>query len=148
MDLSYLAVGSVLVLTGAAAIARTVAKRSLCPVCLGVSATWAWLLVARWSGIGVDPALLAVLMGGSAVAGAGWIEARLPAGRSATWWKALSIPAGLAAAYGVATGRWIAAVLGVMAVAVLLVIVVRRGGTHLVDPAAVARLEERMKRCC
>lgn len=148
MERTYLALGSVLVLTGGTWLARARAKLSLCPICTGVSATWSWLLLARWAGAPVDPALLAVLLGGSAVAGANWIESRLPARRSPMAWKSLAIPTGLVAAYAVASERWIVAAIGAGVVAVLLAWFMRRTADHPADPTMVSDLEERMKRCC
>ena len=148
MDTILLASLSLVALTGLAWLARAVAKARVCPICAGVSATWAWLLVARAMGVAVDPVPLALLIGGSAVGGADWIASRLPAGRSPALWKTLAIPAGFVAAYGVASERWRAAAVGMALIVVLLAMFLRQRAARPADPAALAGLEERMKRCC
>lgn len=119
----------------------------ICPVCLGVSGTWLWLLGARQAGFAVEPAVLAMLLGASVVAAVQWVEARLPAHRSASLWKALALPAGLVAAYGVVAEHWGEAALGTAALALLAALFLRTPRTAI-DPAVVAELEERMKKCC
>ncbi len=148
MDAFIVAIGSVLALTLAGWLARSYARAPVCPICVGVSGTWAWMLLARLAGFAVEPAVLALLFGASTFAGAHWIEKRLPPGRSPMLWKACAIPAGLAASYGVATERWIAAGIGLAALGLLLALFLRPGPARGGDAAVVAQLEERMKRCC
>ncbi len=141
------AIASIGVLTLLAWLARRALRWPICPICTGVCATWLGLLAARLAGIPVDPAVLAMLMGASVVAGAQWVEARLPDGRSPVLWKSLAIPAGFTAVYAVVAGRWIEAGIAVAAIAALTAVFLRRGA-GAADPAVVAGLEERMKKCC
>lgn len=141
------AIASILVLTALGWLVRRASRWPLCPVCLGVSGTWLWLLGARLAGLAVDPVVLAMLLGASVVGAAQWVEARLPARRSPLLWKALAVPAGLVAAYGLVAERWGMAALGAAALALLVALFLRTLRTA-VDPAVVAELEERMKKCC
>lgn len=126
---------------------RRVSRTPLCPVCLGVSGTWLWLLVARQAGFALEPAVLALLLGASVVGAVQWVEARLPAPRSPLLWKALALPAGLVAAHGLVAEHWGEAALGAAALALLVALFLRTPRTAI-DPAVVAELEERMKKCC
>lgn len=141
------AIASMLALTALAWLARKASRWPVCPICVGVAGTWLWLLVARTAGLAVEPAVLAMLLGASVLGGAQWVEARLPAGRSPLLWKALALPAGFAAAYGLVAQRWIEATLAALALAVLAAMFVRPRGARG-DAAVVAQLEERMKKCC
>lgn len=142
------AIASILVLTALGWLVRRASRWPLCPVCLGVSGTWLWLLGARLAGFAVERAVLALLLGASVVAAVQWVEARLPARRSPLLWKALALPAGLVAAYGLVAERWDEAALGAAVLAVLAVLFLRTRAAAPVDPAVVAELEERMKKCC
>ena len=141
------AIASMLALTALAWLARKAWRWPVCPICVGVAGTWLWLLAARTAGLAVEPAVLAMLLGASVLGGAQWVEARLPAGRSPLLWKALALPVGFAAAYGLVAERWTEATLAALALAVLAAMFVRPRGVGG-DAAVVAELEERMKKCC
>ena len=123
------------------------ARLSICPVCVAVAGTWIAMLGARFLGFPIDPVLLAVLLGASAVGIAGALERRLPPGRSPAVAKLVLLLPGLAAAYGVAAEQWVMAALalGVFALGAAFCL---RPAPGPVDEAAVRRLEEQMKRCC
>jgi hypothetical protein len=148
MDGFAIAIASVLALTAAAWLARILGRVAVCPICAGVSGTWAWMVVARMAGFAVEPAMLALLLGASVVAGAHWVEGRLPAGRSALAWKSLALPAGFTASYGLVAEQWITLAFGIAALGLLLAFFLRALPAAGADPAAVAELEQRMKKCC
>lgn len=134
-----------------AILAWTARKRlpfPLCPICLGVGGTWLWMAGARFGGLAVDPAMLAVLLGGSAVGVAYALEKRLPPGRSPVLWKSLFIPTGFVAAYGVAVPHWPALAAGVAALALLALVFLASKRDARANSAAVESIEEQMKRCC
>jgi hypothetical protein len=143
-----LAIASMSALALAAWLAGRVLRFALCPVCVGVAGTWIWMVAARMGGYAADTAILAVLLGASVVGLAQAIESRLPPARSALLWKATAIPVGCAAAYGLATEVWILAAGSAAAFALLAMLFVRPPRAASGDPAIVAHLEERMKKCC
>jgi len=121
----------------------------LCPLCVGVSATWLWLLVVRTGNTAVDPAVLGLLMGGTVVGLAYQLQKRLPADRSPALFLALFAIAGFGTANGAIAGHWswtilsAAGLVGVMGWAFL-------AGTHpeRKDSAAVADVEKKLENCC
>lgn len=143
-----LPIASMLALTLLAWLAAKLSRLSVCPVCVGVSGTWLWMLVARLGGLAIDTAMLAILLGASVVGVAQWIETRLPQSRSPLLWKALALPNGFAAAYGLVAERWIVAAAAAAAFALLAALFLRPRRDVAGDPAVVAQLVERMKKCC
>lgn len=139
---------SMLTLTLVAWLVSRKTRVPICPVCFGVSGTWLWMLAARLAGLAVDETLLAILVGASVVGGAQWVDARLPRQRSPLLWKALALPAGFVAAYGLVAQWWALAAASAAAVATLAVLFLRSPSSTTGDPAAIAQLEEQMKRCC
>lgn len=129
-------------------LAGKVSRLPVCPVCVGVAGTWLWMLGARLGGVAVDSTILAILLGASAVGISQWIENRMPLGRSPLLWKALALPAGFAAAYGLAAELWFVAAAAMAALTLLIALFLRPLGAAAGDPAVVAQLEERMKKCC
>lgn len=143
-----LAIISMFLLGFLAWLAGKVSRGSVCPVCVGVAGTWLWMLAARLGGYAIDTVVLAMLLGGSAVGIAQWVENRLPQGRAPLLWKALALPVGFIAAYALAVEQWIAAAGAIAALALLTALFLRPARAAPADPAVVAQLEERMKRCC
>lgn len=129
-------------------LAGRVARLPVCPVCAGVAGTWLWMLAARLAGIAIDGAVLAMLLGASVVGFAQWIETRLPAGRSPLLWKVLALALGFAAAYGLAAERWLLALAAAAVLGLVAAFFLRPRRTVAGDSVAVAKLEERMKKCC
>ena len=139
---------SILALTG---LTWTVTKWSrvrFCPICVGVGATWLWMIVARELGHPIDPTMLALLLGGSVVGMANLTERHLAKGRSPLVWKALFIPTGLIAAYFLAAPLWVPFIVSGLALVLL-------SGIFLYSPAAsggpndaVEDLKKRMQQCC
>ena len=121
---------------------------AVCPICVGVGGTWLWMAGARLAGLSVDPAMLAVLLGGSAVGIAYALEKRLPPRRSPVLWKALFIPTGFVAAFGVAVPHWLALVAGLAGLSLLALVFLLSKRTGEASSAAVESIEEQMKRCC
>ena len=148
MTIAITTIASILVLAGLAWSASRLLRIPLCPICTGVAGTWLWMLVARHFGIAVDASMLSILLGGSVVGIAYQLEKRLAGARSPLLWKTLFIPAGFAAAYGLAIAHW--ALLGA-ALAVLVLLTAyflwpRAGATT--PSSAVQELESKMKNCC
>ena len=142
------AIASMLMLTLLAWLAAKVSRLPVCPVCVGVAGTWLWMIAARLGGIAVDTTLLGILMGASVVGFAQAVETRLPSGRSSMVWKALALPVGVVAAAGLAGEHWTLAAAAGAALVFLAALFLRRRSADGGDAAAVARLEERMKKCC
>jgi len=144
-----LAVASMFILGLLAWLAGKVSSRvPICPVCVGVAGTWLWMIAARLGGYAVDTTLLGILLGASVVGFAQAIETRLPHGRSPLLWKALALPVGIAAAAGLAGEHWSLAGAAGAALAALTALFLRQQRADKSDSAAVAQLEERMKKCC
>lgn len=140
---------SLFALTIAASFAARVLRVSVCPVCAGVAGTWLWMLAAREAGIlAADPAIVAALLGGSAVGITQSIHSRLPPGRSPQFWKALLLAGGFTLAYALALGHWMLAAAAAAQFALTAALALRRDRGPRRDEEAIALLEERMKKCC
>ncbi len=143
-----LPIASMLVLTLLAWLATRSTRLAICPACAGVAGTWLWMLAARAAGVAIDVILLAALLGASATGVTQWLADRLPAGRSAILWKALTLPVACALAYGIAAEHWILAAGAGLAYAILALRFQVRSRAAKTEPALVSQLEERMKKCC
>jgi hypothetical protein len=139
---------SITALAALAWIAGKALRTGLCPLCIGVAGTWAWMLAARYAGFAVDSLMLALLIGGSVTGIAYQLEARLPQGRSALLWKGLFLPAGFAAGYALVAGQWAVLAFAALALLVPAAMLLRPQRPPGSDAAAVEKLEERMKKCC
>ena len=114
----FLAFASIAVLTAFAFAIRRLARVPLCPICAGVAGTWAWLLLASWYGVSMDPVLPALLMGGSVVGITYQLERRIRPGHSPLLMKAVLMPLGFLAAYALLARVWplgLAAAVGIVA---------------------------------
>lgn len=143
-----LPIASLVALTVLAWLVRRAMSVAICPVCFGVSGTWLWMVAARLGGAVVDETMLAIFVGASVIGGAQWVEARLPQQRSPLLWKALALPMGFAAAYGLVAQRWALATAAAAACAMLAMLFLRSAPSATGDRAAIAQLEEQMKKCC
>ena len=143
-----LTVASILTLTSLAWAARKFTASPICPICAGVAGTWLWMLAARALGVAIDATVLALLLGATVAGAAYQLEKRLPAGRSPLAWKAVFVPVGLVAAYGLVVSSWIVtgAALAVLSVAMWLFLAPPRNAAG--NEAAIEALEKQMKRCC
>jgi len=145
-----LAFASIVVITGLAWVVRQQLRWAfICPICVGVSATWLWLLGAYYFGYAVDLTLVSLLMGGSVVGIAYTSEKRLTPGKNGLLWKALFIPAGFGLVYSLLIEQWVAMAAALVVIVALLLIffLVGRGPIEATSDAAVL-LEEKMKQCC
>lgn len=123
--------------------------RPLCPICIGVSGTWVWMLGALVLGYEVELIFPALLMGGSVVGVAYQLEKRLPENASPLLWKALFIPSGFAAFYSVLVKRWgVLAALSVIVFSIAIVFFRKSPNKGVADSRGVEELEEKMKNCC
>jgi len=139
---------SIAVLAALAWVAGRALRIGLCPVCIGVVGTWAWMLAARLAGFAVDGLMLALLIGGSVTGIAYQLETRLPRGRSPLLWKGLFLPVGFAAGYALVAEQWALLALALVALALPAAMFVRSQRPPGTDAATVEKLEERMKKCC
>lgn len=139
---------SIWAIAGLAWVARGRLSFPVCPICVGVGGTWLWMASARHFGLAIDASMLAVLVGGSVVGIAYQLERRLPEGRSPLAWKALFMPAGFVAAYGLAAAHWILFTAGAIGLALVALVFLRGPRAPESRSAAVEKLEEQMKRCC
>ncbi|HXV27271.1 MAG TPA: hypothetical protein VD862_04605 [Candidatus Paceibacterota bacterium] len=120
----------------------------ICPICTIVSGTWIALLLWRADGHAVDAALIATLIGGSAVGIAYLLRERTAAARR-TAFMLVFVPAGLAAAYAAAVQAWHFAALAVIGAALITVAFTeRRGHPGTVRNWSVAEAERKLKECC
>lgn len=148
MTVILITIISILAITGLAWLATKVLPFPVCPICVGVAGTWLWMVAAGLAGFAFDASMLAILLGGSVVGAAYQLEKHLAPGRSPLLWKALSLPIGFAAAYGVAVSHWrLLAIAGVALLFLTAVFFMRRRHSEK-DSAALERLEREMKKCC
>lgn len=78
MNTLLIAIVSIIVLYVIGLLVHTITRWRFCALCVGVSLTWLWLLVARLFGRVDDALLIGILMGGSAVGLMYLLERRLP----------------------------------------------------------------------
>jgi len=148
MNIVIATIASLLAIAGLAWAAGRMLRLPLCPICSGVAGTWLWMLVARHHGFAIDAAMLSILLGGSVVGIAYQIEKRLAGARSPLLWKTLFIPAGFAAAYGLAGAQWVLLVAALVVLLLLSAYFLWPRGSATTSSTAVQELESRMKNCC
>ncbi len=141
-------IASILAIAGLAWAAGRVLRLPLCPICAGVTGTWSWMLIARHFGIAVDASMLATLLGGSVVGIAYQLERRLAGARSPLLWKTLFIPAGFAAAYGLAVAHWALLATALVVLVLLAAYFLWPRGNATTSSTTVQELERKMKNCC
>jgi len=153
----FIAITSIVLITALVWAADKVLPFYVCPICAGVSGTWLWMLAGQAFGqLSTLEFQLptAILMGGSVVGLAYQGEKRLafakaPASKVLLW-KSLFIPAGFAAAYGLATGSWqlFAAALAVSGAIAAVFLWRPVSGKNKQESQKVREIEEKMKNCC
>ena len=142
---------SIFAITGLMWFLNRIFPFKICPICAGVSGTWLLILVGIYGGwLEADgwKLMAALAMGGSIVGIAYQLEKKLPVGRSPLLWKALFIPAGFIAAYGILMQWWgvfLASLAFLFTLAFVFRAPPRNPSTHDVK---VRELEKKMKNCC
>ncbi len=139
---------SILAITGLAWLARKILPFPICPICVGIAATWIWMLAGRLAGLEFDNAMLAILLGGSVVGMGDQLEKHLPAGRLPLLWKMLFMPIGFVAAYGLVTAHWSMVAMTVAALLLLTAVFFVPWSKSEKNNAVVEKLKEDMKKCC
>ena len=148
MTIVLTTIASILAIAGLAWAAGRMLRLPLCPICSGVAGTWLWMVVARHFGFAVDAVMLSTLIGGSVVGIAYQLEKRLAGVRSALAWKTLFIPAGFAAAYGLAVAHWVLLTTALVVLLPLAAYFLWPRGSSKTSSTAVQELESKMKNCC
>lgn len=148
MNIVIATIASILAIAGVAWAASRLLRIPLCPICTGVAGTWLWMIVARHSGFAVDAVMLSTLLGGSVVGIAYLLKRRLAGACSPLLWKTLFIPAGFAAAYGLAVAQWVLLALALVVLFPLTAYFLLSRGPTKTSSSAVQKLESEMKNCC
>lgn len=148
MTIILITILSILAITGLAWLANKILPFAICPICVGIAATWIWMLAGRIAGLEFDTSMIAILLGGSVVGMGDQLEKHLPGDRSPLLWKTLFLPIGFVAAYGLATGHWTVLAMAIVALLLLTAafFVPRRQPEK--NNAVVEKLKEDMKKCC
>ncbi len=93
-------------------VARRFSRLKPCPICVGVSLTWFFLLLARWLSYPIDPLIIGLLMGGSVVGVETLLAKRLtkpnPIG------KILFIIVGFWSVYNLIVSDWLMLAIGLL----------------------------------
>ena len=118
-----------------------------CPICVGVSITWLWMLVRYHTGMAIDPAVLALLMGGTVVGLAYRAESRLNPARNRLLWKVLFIPLGFFGMFSLIKAEWLIAGGSALALALIFFAFATRAKEHPPEQR-VEEIEEKLKQCC
>lgn len=148
MNVILATIFSIFAISGMGWAAKKMLRIPVCPICVGVGATWLWMVIARSLGHAVDATMLSILLGGSVAGIAYLVEKRLPQGRSPLLWKTLFIPAGFVAAYALATPQWtLFAVTGV-ALVLLTAFFFIPPGVAGEESETVEELKKKMQNCC
>jgi uncharacterized membrane protein YfbV (UPF0208 family) len=154
-----IAIASVLAIAGVAfALQRTVPSlnpkraRWFCPVCIGVSMSWLWVLVGSHGGWLTDPnwiTVAAILIGGSAAGIADRLsqdlaeQQRMPA-------KLAIITVGIIIAFA-AVRSWIGVAVAVVAVIAVALTLAQRGrwpGASAPSAQTTDELTKKLEQCC
>lgn len=148
----FLAIISILFVTIVVSIAvRILHAPFLCPVCLGVSLTWFWMLLAIWSGWSADPLIPAILMGGSSVGAALKFSEGIKKPLIALRWKTIFIVSGFGLTYGIIVGSWLWGWLFALILAGLIIwLILYRGRQtrHSRSDSRTERIEKELEECC
>ena len=143
-------IASILVITSIVWLWNKVTPFYVCPICAGVSGTWIWMLIGRWSGqlpVANYQLPIAILMGGSVAGIAYQIEKILPTGKSAFLWKTLFIPAGFFFVHNVVNQKLVLAS-WILAFIMLLTIIFLMPGEQNINKGKIEALKDKMKNCC
>lgn len=153
MIILVIAILSIFLLAGVAWLVKWISNIAvICPVCVGVSGTWLWIVAGMyfgWLEAESWKLIAALAMGGSVVGIAYQAEKRLASRCSPMLWKMLFIPTGFVLAYSILSWWWTGvAVSAALCVVWLMSCIKRERHDAARDDAAVKMLEEKMKNNC
>ncbi|MBI2409628.1 hypothetical protein HYV30_01125 [Candidatus Kaiserbacteria bacterium] len=136
-------IASILAIALLAWAVNRISSFPICPICAGVAGTWLAMLALRFAGYAVPVTLMAMLIGGSVVGIAYQLERRVSKPRL---FKALAIPAGFVAGYGIVAEEWLLAFLAGLAAILITGIFLEKSSS----PAAKKRgqLLRELADCC
>ncbi|HEY4476916.1 MAG TPA: hypothetical protein VJB69_02990 [Candidatus Paceibacterota bacterium] len=145
-----IAIISILILTGLVRLINRFLPLSLCPICAGVSGTWAWLLIAHWLAYRIDLTIPALLMGGTVVGSMSKLE-RFVEPKFVLVWKTTFTSLGFLVAYSLLVGKWLILAGGMtLALIVTLVFKIRESepGRGNQESKQAEELRKKMENCC
>lgn len=135
----------------AAWLAGKILPFRICPVCAGVAGTWLWLLAGIYLNLLKTEnwqLIIAVLMGGSVVGVAYQTAKRLLSSKSEVLFKALFIPSGFVAVYGLLMYWWLLFYAAIVFSAILALLFLRKRGNEKAANKRVEEIKKRMEDCC
>ncbi len=150
MTEALIVIGSILAMTVLAAVIRRIFKINICPICAGVSLTWAWLLFGIYSNLLLTThylLLTSILMGGSVVGIAYQLVKKIRPEKIMLW-KALFIPIGFLVVYGLLNFLWLVAGISLLALALIYFWLKTRKPLNKTVADHVQELQNKMKDCC
>lgn len=153
MMIVVIAILSIFLLAGLAWLIRRIFNiAAICPVCVGVSGTWFWIVAGMYFGVlnaEIWLLIAAIAMGGSVVGIAYGAEKRLTSRCSPMLWKMLFIPTGFVLAYSILSWWWTGfAVSFSLCIVWLLSCFRKQRHNSVARSAAIADLENKMKNNC
>ncbi len=126
----------------------------VCPICVGVSGTWTWILIGIYFGSLETEnwkLMAAILMGGSVVGIAYQLAVKIRPEKVMAW-KVLFIPAGFILAYNLIYFSWVYLTLSAAIIFLLLLIFLIWPVSSIVhsknNSQNIEGLEDKMKNCC
>lgn len=139
---------SILIVTVLVWLVNLVLPFQICPICAGVSVTWAWLLAAHFLGYQIVLMIPALLMGGTVVGLMFKLE-RLVKLKFVLVWKTVFVISGFLTADSLITGNWLLLVAGIIVVTIVTLAFRTRGiveNKH--ESEKIEELKQKMKSCC
>ena len=148
--LIIITVASILGITVLVRLAEKILPFKVCPICAGVFLTWTGMLTANFLGYQVPLVIPAFLMGGTVVGIAYQLEKKYSASSTDArlLLKALFIPAGFVAAYGILLQLWAAALLAIAFLFLISLVFLSPNGKADPHGSATEEIEKKMKDCC
>jgi hypothetical protein len=123
----------------------------ICPICVGVSLTWLWMLIGQWIDklSMVDYQLpMAMLMGGTVVGGMSKLE-KLIEPKFVLVWKTVFVTSGFLAMYSLVTGHWLILTVGIIVAGfATLASKLEKIEKHKKESEEIKGLKDKMKNCC
>lgn len=119
---------------------------TVCPICAGVFLTWVGLVGAHFVGYQIDLTVPAILMGGSVVGITYQLEKKFA--KPSLLWKALFIPAGFVAAYGILERLWTVFLFAMVFLFLISLAFLSVNSTGNSRIKSASDLEKKMKDCC